>query len=316
MPVLAFDLGGTKLASAVFSEAGTLLEKEVAALSGRKGRDVAALIADQIVKCLHNGSYSITSIGISVPGISYKNTGNVWVPNIPGWDDFPLLQELSAVTDIPINIENDRACYIMGEQWQGAAQNCRHAIYLAVGTGIGAGILADGHILHGANGISGAIGWMALQQPFEDCYEKYGCFEYAASGDGMVRLAEKLMSASPDYNGLLKTANSQKLTTAILFEAMQQGDPIAMEVQRQCITLWGMAIANLVSLFNPEKIILGGGVFGPAVPLIPAIFNEAKKWAQPVSIRQVELVAAELGGLSGLYGAARIALNALKKEKL
>lgn len=311
MPVLAFDLGGTKLAAAVFSVEGALVEKEVIPLSGRKGKEVAALMGDQIKKYINRAA--IVAIGISVPGISYKTTGKVWVPNISGWDNFPLLNELKSVTDIPINIESDRACYILGEQWQGAAQNCRDAIYLAVGTGIGAGILADGRILHGANGISGAIGWMALQHPFEEGYKQYGCFEYAASGDGMVRLAEKIVAATPGYKGSLNACGDKKLTTAAVFEAMENKDPVALEVQRQCITLWGMAVANLVSLFNPEKIIIGGGVFGPAVPLIPAIFAEAKKWAQPVSMGQVELVAAELGGLSGLYGAARIALNALKE---
>ncbi|MGZ3949591.1 MAG: ROK family protein, partial [Flavisolibacter sp.] len=101
----------------------------------------------------------------------------------------------------------------------------------------------------------------------------------------------------------------QTLTATDIFEVYEEGDTVATEVIQHCIETWGMAIANLVSLFNPEKIILGGGVFGPAVKFIPAIYEEAAKWAQPISIKQVSIEPAALGSRAGLYGAAYLALQ-------
>ena len=99
-----------------------------------------------------------------------------------------------------------------------------------------------------------------------------------------------------------------KLRSEDVFKAFENGDPLAIETFDQCIELWGMAVANYVSLFNPEKIILGGGVFGPAVQFIPRILEEAKKWAQPISITQVSLEATTLGKHAGLIGAGRLAM--------
>src|SRR5690606_32241239 len=100
---------------------------------------------------------------------SYRDSGKVWVPNIPGWTEYPLYQELSEIINdasMHIHIDNDRACSLLGELWMGKAKECKDAIFLAVGTGIGAGILVNGQILNGASGAAGAIGWMALNRPF------------------------------------------------------------------------------------------------------------------------------------------------------
>jgi glucokinase len=147
---------------------------------------------------------------------------------------------------------------------------------------------------------------MALNKPFDQKYIQCGCFEYHASGNGMSRVAVELAKSRPHYRGNLK---SETITAEDIFSAYDQNDEIAIEVIRDCIQYWGMAIANLVSLFNPEKIILGGGVFGPAVQFIPSIYNEALKWAQPISIRRVQIEASALKEDSALYGAAYMGLQ-------
>lgn len=305
MKALAIDLGGTKMAAAVFSEDGSILERSVLPLEARSGVAVGAMITDAVK---HMQVHEIGAIGIAVPGISRRQQGTVWAPNIPGWDDYPLLEEVRAVAGgVPVHIEGDRSCYIMGETWKGRAQGCRNAIYLAVGTGIGAGIMADGRLLHGAADISGAIGWMALQRPFLQAYMNSGCFESMASGEGIAQVAAMLVKQQPAYNGALKKNGPQAKD---VFKAYAEKDRIAINVINQCIELWGMAVANLVSLFNPEKIIFGGGVFGPAVQFLPAIASEAARWAQPVSMGQVQLEASALNSDAGLYGAAYLAFHA------
>jgi glucokinase len=105
------------------------------------------------------------------------------------------------------------------------------------------------------------------------------------------------------------------LSAQDIFAACDRRDPVAKEVVAQAVEFWGMAVANLVSLFNPEKIIFGGGVFGPGAKLLGDIYAEAKKWAQPISIKQVKLYASKLGGDAGLYGAGCLALHAVSTAR-
>lgn len=308
MALLGIDLGGTKLCFAVFSETGKILNKETIVLENRKGAEVGNLVTNGIIRLINSATKPVKSIGISVPGIYHAKSGKVWAPNIPAWEDYPLLKEVEKVSgEIPVTIDSDRACYILGELWQGNARGCIDAIYLAVGTGIGAGILTGGKVLRGSNDIAGAVGWMALTKPFNDEYIHCGCFETYASGEGIAKLVRKYLKDNNTYGGELK--NVIKITSRHVFSAYENKDIIALKVIEECIGFWGMAAANLVSLFNPEKIIFGGGVFGPAVNLIPDIKAEASKWAQPISIKQVSFEGSALGSDAGVYGAGFLALK-------
>ncbi len=313
MPVIGLDLGGTKLSGAIFSNEGEILHKENLQLEKRQGKEVGELIKSMLQDLLTKND-DVKAIGVCVPGISYLKTGRVWAPNIPGWEDYPLMEEIKSVINddrININIDSDRSCYILGEVWQGAAKGCKDAIFLAVGTGIGAGILIDGKAVRGSNDIAGAIGWLALDKPYFDKYKSCGCFEYHASGEGLVRVAKEFLNLDENYNGKLKEKNIDELNTRDIFEGYKEKDSISVKVIKQAIEFWGMTAANLISLFNPEKIIFGGGVFGPALSLLDEIMDEARKWAQPISINQVKLEGSKLGGDAGLLGAGYLALQTL-----
>ena len=316
MAVIGFDLGGTKLAGALFDREGHVLFKTNDSLEKRQGKAVGSLIHTQwkaLSDYAQKNTIPIQAAGMSVPGISYPDSGKVWVPNIPGWTDYPLYQELSDMIHdplIPIHIDNDRACSLLGELWMGNAKGCKDVIFLAVGTGIGAGILVNGQIIGGAAGAAGAIGWMALDRPFVPQYTDCGCFEYHASGEGIAKVARKFLSdAGNAYGGILQQLSPEELRAQDVFEADKQGDVIAQRVLSPAIAYWGMAIANLISLFNPEKIILGGGVFGPGLDYLADILQEAQKWAQPVSVQQVKLEGAALGPDAALYGAGYLAFQ-------
>ena len=319
MAVIGLDLGGTKLAAAIFATDGRMLRKQIVTLGQRTGAAVGELVRSQIEELLgvaRKEGIGVEAVGVSVPGISHSQTGKVWAPNIPGWDDYPLRTDiLAAFKEEPITatIDSDRACYILGEAWQGAARGCANAIFLAVGTGIGAGIMINGEILRGANDIAGAIGWLALDRPFEPKYVSCGCFEHHASGAGLVKVAKELLAKDKRYAGPLR--NKADLIAHDIFEAHASNDPVAAKVLVEAIEYWGMATANLVSLFNPEKIIFGGGVFGPGAQFLNVIYTEASKWAQPISIRQVKFEASQLGGDAGLVGAGCLALRSLGENR-
>ena len=315
MSILGIDLGGTKLSTALFSELGEIRSNEVIHLNHKKGHEVGKLITDEIKKYLQNEGTELKSIGVSVPGISNRHTGTVWAPNISGWDDYPLLEEIKNTAGIiPVSMDSDRACSILGELWQGNARECKDAIFLSVGTGIGAGIMVNGEILRGSADIAGAVGWMALEKPYQKKFDATGCFEYYSSGEGIVRLACETLEANLAYGGILKNSDREQLTAQDVFHAYENDDTLAINVIKQCVEFWGMATANLVSIFNPEKIIFGGGVFGPGVKFISAIKKEAKKWAQPISITQVSFEPSALLSDAAVYGAAFLAMKNMNQE--
>jgi len=198
MPVIAFDLGGTKLAAALFSDDGEIIHSQTTALEKRKGSEVGKLILQQVNSILakaNDENITVQALGICVPGIAYAKNGKVWAPNIPGWDNYPLMEELqNGIPDknVSITIDSDRSCYILGEVWKGNAKGCNDAIFISVGTGIGAGILINGEVLRGSGDIAGAIGWLGLSKPFEDKFISCGCFEYNASGEGIAKVANEL----------------------------------------------------------------------------------------------------------------------------
>ena len=316
--VIGFDLGGTKLSGAVFDREGKSLYKVTDKLDKREGDEVAQLIRDQagrLLKAAASKEMESVAIGMSVPGIVYPDTGNVWLPNIPGWDNYPLHNTLQSVLpgqEINVALNDDRACSVLGEVWLGKAKRCRDVIFLAVGTGIGAGILANGQVLSGNNGAAGAIGWLAVDRPYQLRYKGVGCFEYHASGDGMAKVARELLNYVQDSK--LSKITKGSVTAQDVFEAASAGDELASMVLFNAIECWGIASANLVSLFNPEKIIFGGGVFGPALAYLDRIREEAMKWAQPVSIQSVAFEGTALGQDAAMLGAAFLAWRTVESR--
>ncbi|MGN0214344.1 MAG: ROK family protein [Muribaculaceae bacterium] len=320
MAVIALDLGGTKVASAIIDKQGNVKGLHKNMLAGRCGSDVGKLILETIDRQLEKADYykiNIEAIGVCVPGSVDPDTGLVWAPNIPQWESYPLAQELKRHVEgrgIDVYVDNDRSCAIYGELWQGAGRGCKNCVFMVVGTGIGAGIVIDGRVLHGAHDIVGATGWMALQTPFIKEYEPQGCFEYYASGTGICNRAKEMIRADKSYRGELRQMPISRVTTKHIFKAYRSGDVIARSVVGKAVEMWGMAAANFVSLLNPEKVIWGGGVFCSASNLVPAIYDEAKRWAQPLSIRNAKFEATLLNGNEVMLGAAYLALSGGKVD--
>jgi glucokinase len=314
--VIALDLGGTKLASCAFAAGGRTFGKRSAPLERRHGDAVGQLIVDEVQRLQRAAArrrLAVRAVGICVPGIARRRTGRVWAPNIAGWDDYPLLSQIRAGLAEPrikVIVESDRAASILGEAWRGAARGCRNAVFLAVGTGIGAGILVDGRVLRGARDIAGAVGWFALDRPFRANYVQCGCFESHASGEGIAKVASDLVTREKSYRGPLRAGGP--LSAHDVFAAYDQGDPLARTVLAEATEFWGMASANLISLFDPEIIVFGGGVFGPAARFLADIAREARRWAQPIAVQDVKFVVSRLGPDAALYGAAYAAFRSVR----
>jgi glucokinase len=313
--IIAIDLKSTGITSAVLGQTGKILDIDNVNINSLKGNEVSGLIQKQIKKLLNafkNRPIEIKSIGISVPGIYFSKSGIVWAPNISGWENYPLRQELLNFFidyNMHVKIASNRTCNILGEMWIGAAKGSKNAIYLSIGNGISAGVLIDGKILHGFNDGVGAVGWLALNQPFDISYKAKGCFEYLASGTGILSTTSELIAKRKNYSGVLKKKNRGQLTFNDIIEAYKLKDPIAVKVIHKSIEYWGIAIANMISLFNPEIIIFGGMLFGPALIFLDDIMNEARKWAQPIFTEKIKFLGSKLGANAGLFGAGHLAMK-------
>jgi glucokinase len=335
MSVIGLDIGGTKLAVALFTEEGEVVARRSARIAGLAGDEVGALVVAELRALLESADAvadPVRAVGIAIPGIYRSAGGTVWAPNIPGWDDYPLREVVEsglaggASTAVPVvRVDSDRACCVLGDAWRGTSRGARNAIFIVVGTGIGAGILVDGEVLRGARDIGGAIGWLAMGRDYRAGYADMGSFEWHASGPGLVRVAREQLAASAAAGGgsaasgaasaaptgHLAGLDPAAMTTADVFEAYDAGDVVAIRVLDTAVEYWGMAVANLVSLFDPEIIVFGGGVFGPASRFLDRIRQEAERWAQPISMPHVRLGVSSLGADAVLYGAGHLALRAL-----
>ena len=289
--VIAVDAGGTKISAGVIDSSGQIHRKEK--LSTSQGGAQESI--RQIVELLRGlGCNELTPVGLIVPGIYYADTGKVWAPNIPGWEHIDLRSELTGALRAPIFIDSDRVGYVLGEQWMGVAKGLRDVVFLAVGTGIGAGIISGGKLIRGAGDIAGSVGWFALNPKKKEIYKKVGCFEAEAAGPSLARRAG--MSA-----------------VEVVFAA-RQGDARALGVIEETARYLAMGVANLVSLLNPEMVVLGGGLMQAGDLLLETTRREVLDWAQPIAAGQVRIELSALGEDAGLLGAARLALTATMED--
>lgn len=292
--VLAADLGGTKIAVARVSSRGKL-DCERTEPTPREGGRAVALSLARMIRALPQTN--VAAVGVSVPGLAYSD-GNVWAPNIPGWKNWPLGTMLEKELRLPVIVESDRNAFVIGEAWRGAARNAQDAVFLIVGTGIGAGIISGGKLLRGRHELAGAVGWMAVRDEFLPEYKSVGCLEAHASGPALARRAQK--------------PGRPNMSARELAELARTGNRSARKIFDEAGFYLGLALANLVSILNPEVIVIGGGLAGAGKLLIEPARATMRRWGQPLAVRQVRVVTSRLGSRAGLYGAAKLAFDRLR----
>ena len=282
--VLAVDLGGTKTAIARVDEHGTVRDHRTL---------TAAQSVDESVAQIAAACADVEAVGVIVPGIYTPATGRAWCPNLWGMEEVPLRDALKKQASAAVFIDSDRSGYVLGESWLGAARGLRHVVFIAIGTGIGVGILSDGMLIRGAGGIAGATGWFALNPEWKDVYRETGCWEAEAAGPAVARL-----SGLPDARAVVAAARA--------------GDASALGVLQRAADYTAMGVANLISALNPEAVVLGGGLMvGAGDLLLDRIRAEVPRWAQPIAASRCRIDITQLGDTAGLLGAARLALDGI-----
>jgi glucokinase len=291
MTVLAVDLGGTKASFAVIDADGAVRARtkrpsheDGVALSAEM---VAATAADT-VRTAGLRWTDVRGAGVVVPGIYDPSTGRAWAPNLWGRDEVAVADELRKHLPVPVVIDSDRSGYVLGEAWRGAARGAADVVFLAVGTGIGAGILCHGRLVRGHGGIAGAVGWFALDPRWREDYGRMGGFETEAAGPALAR---RLGAASAED----------------VAAAARRGDAAARRAVDETVEWLAMGIANLVSALNPQVVVLGGGLMQASDLFLEPVRHAVRRWAQPLAVEQCRIELTELGEDAALFGAARLA---------
>jgi glucokinase len=306
--VLAVDLGGTKLAAALVNADGKVLARKSVPVDGSS----ALAPVKQIVALARElaGSKSlrgrVAAAGVAVPGL-VRRDGNVWAPNLRGWKKMPLARRLKSALGVSVSVESDRNAAVLGEVWRGAARGKNDAIVLMLGTGIGAGILSGGRLVRGAHELSGCAGWMVVTNEPALKEQCLGQLESLAAGPAIARAAQKELARGK--GGLLEKIQAEAITAYEVAEAARRGDRVGIEVYREAGRMLGYGVANLVGLFDPEIVVIGGGLAGASDLFLEALRAAMKERAQPIAAERVKVKVSRLGGDANLLGVAWAAME-------
>jgi len=251
-------------------------------------------LIDQLLASPKVAGRRVRGIGVGAPGVTLHKEGIVTWAFPLNWDMFPLKAKLAERYDLPITVDNDVNLAALGELWFGAGQNVQNMILITIGTGIGAGVIIDGALYRGAKEASGEIGNMIPGREFlGNNYLNFGALESAASGTGIAARARDLLSSRRSQ------AELADLTAEDVFEAGRKGEPWAWTVINQTVDYLTIAIANLVAMFDPEMVVLGGGVSRSADMLIAPILKRMEGMIPNLP----NLVASDLGLQATVMGA-------------
>jgi len=304
----AVDLGGSKILSVIADGDGRRLGEDRRSTSAEEGPE---LVLERIVGSLENALAKaglqrgdLTAVGICSPGPCDIDAGVISsAPNLPGWRDVPICRYLEERLGVPTRLENDANAAALGEHVYGAGRGCRHLIYMTVSTGIGGGLIIDGRLYRGATGVAGELGHMVIDPdgPLCGCGNR-GCLEALASGTAIAARGEELVAQGGSAL-LAKLAQEQgKLTAETVARAADQGDIACQGIIRRAAYYLGVGLASYVNIFNPEVIILGGGLTKEGELLLGPARAEMEARAMSEALKAVQLKLAELGDYVGVMG--------------
>jgi glucokinase len=294
----AVDIGGTKIAVGVVASQGEILARYQCATEAERGpEDALQRITTMLQQGAAESGASLEGVGVGATGPVFPVTGAFGnVEFLPGWEGFNIVQALEGVLDVPAAIENDADAAALGEAAWGAGRGCSRFIYVTVSTGIGVGLVFDGRLYRGVDGAHPEIGHMLIDPSGPACTCGFhGCWESLASGTGVSRLWQK------------KTG--EVLEAAAVYAVAESGDSRALEVVDQAAAYLAMGLANLVTIFVPDVIALGGGVMRSRRHFWSRLEKDILRYCGYVPANRVQLRMAGLGEGAGLAGAASVWLH-------
>lgn len=301
--VAGIDIGGTKIALALATLAGeTLPVRRFPTDATRGPQHILAEAISTLAAMATEADARVVSIGVGCGGPLDRRRGLILSPpNLPGWDEFPIVQLLEEKFAVPVLLDNDANAAALGEFKYGAGQALRDIVYLTISTGIGGGVIVKGQLVHGVGDGAGEIGHMVVlpDGPACGCGAR-GCLEALCSGTSIARRAQERLRAGAQ-SSLLDQA--EQITAQLVAQAAQAGDPLAREVWDETIHYLAHGLSNVISMLAPEAIILGGGVATAGAQLLEPLRRAVRTRVRMIPGEQVQILQAALAGDSGIYGA-------------
>lgn len=312
--IIGVDLGGTNIAAGAMLEDGsreiamrsepTLADRGAESVVERIAMTIETVIAETIAETGASRD-DFLGVGIGAPGPLDREKGLVIIaPNL-GWRDFPLRDRIASLVGLRASLDNDANCATYGEWWRGAAQGGRNVVGLTIGTGIGGGLILGGQLYHGASDVAGEVGHTTIDSTGRRCKcGNYGCLEAYASGPAIAeRAREALESEEESILPRMVGGRLEEITAQTVYAAAHQGDAVAREVVRDTARFLGAGVANLLNIFNPDVVVIAGGVTQAGELLFEPLRAEVRRRAFKPAVEACHIVAGSLAGTAGVVGA-------------
>jgi glucokinase len=303
--VAGIDIGGTKIALAVADHEGRIIEKtRFPARTGERGPH--AIIEEaltEIERMLGQTGARLAAVGVGCGGPLDRKRGLILSPpNLPGWDEFPVVRLVEERLGVPALLDNDANAAALGEHRHGAGAGYRHLVYITISTGIGGGVIVRGKLVHGVYDGAGEVGHMTVLPggPACGCGGR-GCLEALCSGTSIARRARAKMAAGETSS--LSSQGADNVTAQAVAEAARAGDAVATEVWDETIEYLAVGVGNLFNILAPEAVVIGGGVSTAGEQLFGPLRERVRARARMLPPEMINILQASLGGDSALHGA-------------
>lgn len=315
--IIGIDIGGTKISMVIAKSDGDILKKEVILTEGTKPPkgtfDRVKKTIRGLMKDLGMKEKDIKGIGIGCVGPLDPESGILHsTPNIPAWKSVHIKDEISSEFDLPIVMDNDANAAALGEKLFGAGRNVRNLFYYTISTGIGGGLIIDGRIYQGASFDAGEVGHTTVlpDGPMCNYCKKRGCLENLSSGTAIARIAREMVKKGRG-SLILKLADNDvdHITAPVVIEAVKKHDRTACAIWKDAVRYLGISAANIIQTFNPEMIVIGGGVSKAGDLLFKPLRETARKYSWERCYKACSIVPAELGDNVGDLGAVSLVIN-------
>jgi glucokinase len=304
--VVGVDIGGTKVLAGVVDEHGSVSSTALRTTPGR--RVVTTQVEDALVEAILEsaGGRPLAGVGVAAAGfVDSRGERVMFAPHLP-WQGEPLRELLEERLGCAVALDNDANCAARAEARYGAARGAASALMITMGTGIGGAILLDGHVVRGANGMAGEFGHMQVVPDGQACEcGRRGCWEQYSSGNALVRNARALMAEQPSVLEEMCGGMPERVTGPMVTLAAEEGDLVARAAFASVGEWLGVGVANLVAAFDPEVVVIGGGVSAAGDKLLEPARAVLQRTLVGAAHRVVpQLLAARLGPQAGMIGAA------------
>jgi glucokinase len=313
--VVGVDVGGTKVAAGLVDHNGEIkTHTRTPMVANGEASDGLAAVISAIDLLFTNDTQArplIRGIGICSPGPLDPRTGVVLnPPNVPCWRNFPLAAEVEKVYRVAVKVENDANAAALAEAHWGAGRGYRHVFYACIGTGIGTGLVFDGHIYNGRTGAAAEGGHMSIDCRGPRCScGKPGCIEVLAAGPAIVRRARSKLSSGQSRRSImldLTTGDIDAVTSEMVGRACAAGDPLAQQTLQETVELLSLWLSNIVDLLEPDVVIIGGGVAAMLSPFFGDLANRMAQYCIISRCQEIPLLQAHYGADAGIAGAAAL----------